>query len=373
MSFRKTATNSFFGNFLYDQVLDKDHFLVRLRHEVEWSDLCTGLMKAYKGGGEYGPSVYAPDLLLRYLLIPYLFGISERETEQLVNVHLLAKYFVGLGVSDAPPDHSTLTVFKRRVAKIKGGRGYATFWDKIFRKVLRQAQGKGIVLGSIQIIDSTHTTADVNLPQERQRKRDGQSPVDPEAKGGVKRVENKNIKTKSGVFVKAVVPVTIYGYKTHTSMNAGTNLVTSFTTTPANENDGKQFIPLVKKDQEVNQNIQAVTADRGYDDGENFLHCQNKGLVPAIAMRKTRTAPVWDELRKIPLYRESLHLRGRIEAKFGEVKTNHSFHRCRYRGLARYHIQATLTLLTANLKRIMLLTETNTRDYCIHPVFVTTS
>jgi len=130
MSFRKTATNSFFGNFLYDQVLDKDHFLVRLRHEVEWSDLCTGLMKAYKGGGEYGPSVYAPDLLLRYLLIPYLFGISERETEQLVNVHLLAKYFVGLGVSDAPPDHSTLTVFKRRVAKIKGGRGYATFWDK---------------------------------------------------------------------------------------------------------------------------------------------------------------------------------------------------------------------------------------------------
>lgn len=373
MSFRKTETDSFFGSFLYDQVLDKDHFLVRLRHEIEWSDLCLGLMKAYKGGGEYGPSVYAPDLLLRYLLVPYLFGISEREAEQLVNVHLLAKYFVGLGVSDAPPDHSTLTVFKHRVAKVKGGRGYATFWDKIFRKVLHQAQDKGIILGSIQIIDSTHTTADVNQPGEKQRKRDGLPPVDPEAKGGVKRVETKIIKTKSGAFVKAVVPVTIYGYKTHASMNAETNLVTSFTTTSANENDGKQFIPLVTKDQEVNKNMKAVTADRGYDDGENFLHCQNRDLVPAIAMRKIRTAPVWDRLREEPLYQQALHFRGRIEAKFGEVKTNHRFHRCRYRGLARYHIQATLTMLTANLKRMMLLTSMDTRSYCIHPIFVTTS
>lgn len=372
MSFRKTDTDSFFGNFLYDQVLDKDHFLVRLRHEIDWTDLCLGLMKAYKGGGEYGPSVYAPDLLLRYLLIPYLFGISEREAEQLVNVHLLAKYFVGLGVSDSPPDHSTLTVFKRRVAKVKGGRGYTTFWDKIFRKVLRQAQAKGIVLGSIQIIDSTHTTADVNQPQEKQRKRDGEPPVDPDAKGGVKRTETKTVKTKSGALVKAVVPVTIYGYKTHASMNTGTNLVTSFTTTPANESDTKQFIPLAKKDQEVNPHIEAEGADRGYDNGDNFLYCQNRNILPAIALKKTRTAPVWDELRNQPLYQQTLKLRGRIEAKFGEIKTNHYFHRCRYRGLAKYHIQATLTMLTANLKRIMLLTGMNTRDYCIHPVFVTT-
>jgi transposase len=175
-----------------------------------------GLLAAYKGGGEYGPSVYAPDLLLRYLLIPYLFGISEREAEQLVNVHLLAKYFVGLGINDLPPDHSTMTVFKKRVAKIKGGRGYATFWDKIFRKVLHQAQSKGIVLGTIQIIDSTHTTDNVNLPKEKQRKRDGQSSVDRDAKGGVKRVETRTIKTKSGTFVKAMVPITIYGFKTHT-------------------------------------------------------------------------------------------------------------------------------------------------------------
>jgi IS5 family transposase len=129
----------------------------------------------------------------------------------------------------------------------------------------------------------------------------------------------------------------------------------------------------VTKDQEVIKNIKAVTADRGYDDGENFLHCQNRHILPAIALRKTRTAPVWDELRDIPLYQEALHLRGRIEAKFGEVKTNHSFHRCRYRGLAKYHIQATLTMLTANLKRIMFLTGTPPGDYCIHPLYVRTT
>ncbi|MEK7092680.1 MAG: transposase [Patescibacteria group bacterium] len=373
MKYKTTGESSFFGDFLYDQVLPHEHFLVRLRREVDWRDLCTGLMSAYKGGGEYGPRAYAPDLLLRYLLVPYLFDISERETEQLVRVHLLAKYFVGLGVDQLPPDHSTLTVFKTRVSKLKAGRGYSTFWDKIFSKVLEEAKQKGIVLGSVQVIDSTHTTANVNLVKEKDKKEKGTPLRDPDAKGGVKRMETRTFKTKQGKKIKVRVPQTIYGYKTHASLNASSGLVTSITTTSANESDTKQFIPLVNKDQKKKLNTQAYAADRGYDDGDNHYHCQTKDIVPAIALKITRTKPIWQELKAVPLYQEALKLRYRIEAKFGEAKTRHGFSRCRYLGLSNYHVQAILTTLTLNLKRMMTLTEqTHTREYCIQPIFVRT-
>jgi len=76
------TTSSFFGNFLYEQVLPQDYFLVRLRHEVHWEYVARPLLKAYRGGVEHGPPPYHHATILRILLIPYRFSISEREAER---------------------------------------------------------------------------------------------------------------------------------------------------------------------------------------------------------------------------------------------------------------------------------------------------
>lgn len=354
MRYKQTSEDSFFGGFLYDQVLDQNHFLVRARREIDWEQLSRGFGIVYKGGGEYGPTPYSPALLLRYLLIPYLFNISEREAEQLVRVHLLAKYFVGLGVDQLPPDHSTLTVFKSRLGKIKG----QSVWERLLNRVLKQASEKGIVFGSIQVIDSTHTTANVNQGKDKQRTKDGGSPRDQEARGGIKRLETKTVidsHTQRKIVVRE--PVRIYGYKAHVSLNEKTGLVTSAVVTPANEADTNQFIPLVEKDRQKNLPVSTVTADKGYDGGDNHTHCEQRGIIPAIALKKTRTAPRWRELQNKSAYQEALRLRPRIEAKFGQAKVNHGFSHCRYLGLANYKIQTFLTFVTLNLKRIMVLTE----------------
>jgi len=350
--FKTTTSDSFFGNFLYDQILDPKHFLVRARNEIRWSEICSDLVLSYKGGGEFGPAAYPPDLLLRYLLIPYLFNISERQAEEMVSVNLLAKYFVGLGVDQPSPDHSTLTVFKKRISQLKGG----NIWNRLFVRVLRKAKRLGIVFGTVQIIDSTHTTANVNLSKDNERKKNGKPPHDPDAKFGVKRVTNEIKKDSQGQTTNFKNKKSIYGYKAHTSINAKTKLITALTVTGANSPDGQEFIPLVKKDRKVNHKINGYTADKGYDDINNHNYCTNRKIFSAIVIKNNRKQKHWLDLKDNPTYQQLTKLRPQIEAKFGEEKQQHGFDLCRYIGIKNYQIQASLTAITVNLKRMMSLT-----------------
>lgn len=375
--FRKDTTNSFFGYFLYDQVLPKEHFLVRLKEEIPWGEFTRGLVRAYKGGGEYGPTPYAPDKILRMLLIPYLFDISEREAEEMVRFNLLAKYFVGLGVDELPPDHSTLTVFKERLLKYQGKRA----WEKLFNQMILLAKKKGIRFGRLQIVDSTHTTADVNREKDRQRtKKEGKPPRDPEAT--LKTKGEKEAQTKEGKKIK--IKDQIYGYKAHISFNHKTNLITSLKVTTAREDDGKQFQTLVNKDRKLGvarghqeENKATIyTADKAYDDGENHEFLKTRKMNSAIQLKKTRTQKKdknkkpWLKMVKSQIYQEAIRKRKEIEKKFGEEKKHHGFSRCRYLGLNRYAIQAYLTTMAVNLKRMMLLTAPGqgTTGYALLPM-----
>lgn len=371
--FKKDTTNSFFGHFLYGQVLPEDHFLVRLKNEVPWRGICekARLIEAYKGGGEYGPPPYPPEKILRMLLVPYLFNISEREAEQVVRFNLLAKHFVGLGVDELPPDHSTLTVFKDRLLRYQGKMA----WENLFNQIIILAKKKGIKFGRLQIIDSTHTTADVNLEKDKQRKKkQGKPPRDPEA--SFKTKGEKEAYTKKGKKIK--VKDQIYGYKTHASFNHKTNLVTSIKVTTAREDDGKQFKSLVNKDRRLGiakpvkdektgktdkKKSTAYTADKAYDDGDNHEFLKAKGLISAIQLKKTRTEKKdknkepWLKMINSERYQKSTKKRKEIEKKFGEEKKHHGFGRCRCLGLNKYAIQAYLTNIAVNLKRIILLTK----------------
>ena len=55
INLKPTSINSFHGGFLYDQVVDENHFFVKLTAAIDWAAFTRKLMKLYKGGGEYGP------------------------------------------------------------------------------------------------------------------------------------------------------------------------------------------------------------------------------------------------------------------------------------------------------------------------------
>ena len=346
INLRNTAIDSFHGHFLYDQVVDREHFFVKLAGAVDWRVFTNKLMKLYKGGGEYGPPPYDPALILRMLLVSYLYHISERQTEEFVRYFLPAKYFVGLGVDQLPPDHTSLTVFKERLLKHSGVKAVESLFDEI----IRQAKKQHIRFGSLQIIDSTHTGADVNPGKDEQRQhQDGKPPRDPDAAWGTKRI--KNVRDKDGKTRQ--IPESFFGYKIHASVNPDSDFVTSLVITNGSAYDGYSLKPLVHKNLGKGLTVAAVTADRGYDDGDLICFLEDNDILPAISLKKTRTAPKWLQLQGDLDYQHALAKRKQIERLFGEAKLHHGLGRCRYLTKQRTALQAYFTFMVMNLKRLI--------------------
>ena len=113
---KETTMDSFFGNFLYQQKVAKDHFLRKLDEVIDWGRFTKKLLKYYKGKGEIGQAPYNPTLILKMLLLSYLYNISERQVEILANYSLSIGFFLELGADEKAPDHSTLTLFKNRLS-----------------------------------------------------------------------------------------------------------------------------------------------------------------------------------------------------------------------------------------------------------------
>jgi transposase, IS5 family len=349
--FVETGRDSFFGDYLYDQIVPEDHFLRRLKQQIPWERFTRRLIKLYKGGGIYGRPPFDPALVLKVSLIAFLYNISERQVEAYVNDNLSAKYFVGLAVDQKAPDHSTLTVFRERL--LQNGK-LAVFQDML-AEIIQIAMESGIQFGSIQIVDSVHSIANVNTAKDQARQKHGKGPHDPDAKWGAK--HQRKVKTQDGKEEKQTEY--FFGYKAHVSMNAENGLITSLVTSSGEAYDGHFFCSLVDQDLAQQLPVDTYAGDKGYDDGGNHYYLELRGLHSAIRLKRTRIAKKddnkqpWLDLVHTPQYHAGLKERYKIERKFGEAKQGHGLGRCRYLGGLRFAIQAFMTAIMLNLKRMV--------------------
>jgi IS5 family transposase len=222
--FRKTDKDSFFGNFIFDRVVPPDHFFRQLDRLIAWEEISRKLARYYQGEASYGAVPYEPAMLFKMLLVAYIYNFSERQVEELANDSLAVKCFLGLAVDEKAPDHSSLTVFRERLLR-GGGTGV---YEELFQGILREAQIQGIELGKVQVVDSTHTIADVDVGEEDKRRGAGEGPRDGEARWGAKGREVRVVDGKKTRRTKF-----FYGYKAHMSLNAETGLITAVEHTQA--------------------------------------------------------------------------------------------------------------------------------------------
>jgi IS5 family transposase len=350
---KQTNVDSFFGNFLYEQKVSRDHFLRKLNEVVDRSRFTKRLLHYYRGKGELGQAPYNPAIILKMLLLCYLWNISERMVEELANDSLSIGLFLGLGADEKAPDHSTITLFKNRLVENAGLKAY----EELFDEIIRIAMAKGVKFGKLQIVDSVHLVADVNVQKDKQRQRGGKPPRDKGATWGAK--GDKMVMGKDGK--KHRERQYFYGYKDQVSLNADTELVTSVIPGYANDYDGHKLKKLVEKDAGKGIEVGTVAGDRGYDDGDNHYYLKEKGVNSAIRLNNYRTEKKdpnkgeWLRLKQSQQYAAGLKERYKVERKFGEAKKWHGFSRCRYVGFIRHAIQSYLTFMALNLKRLVKL------------------
>jgi transposase len=89
-----------------DDLIPEDHLLRLIHKYVDFSFIRDRVKHLYSHTGR--PSI-DPEVLLRMLLIGYLYGIrSERRLCDEVKMHLGYRWFVGLSLQDKVPDHLNL-------------------------------------------------------------------------------------------------------------------------------------------------------------------------------------------------------------------------------------------------------------------------
>lgn len=67
--FKEIGTHSFLGEFVYEQIVPRDHFLMKLNQVVKWERLTKRLIRYYRGKGKVGRPPFAPVVLLKMLFI----------------------------------------------------------------------------------------------------------------------------------------------------------------------------------------------------------------------------------------------------------------------------------------------------------------
>jgi hypothetical protein len=149
------------GDFVYREIIAQDHFLVKLKELIAWERYTQQLIRYYRGRAEVGRPSSAPAVILRMLLMAYLYDLSERQAEEMANYQLSMKCFVGLAENERALDH-TLTAFKARLER----KGHVPAFQQMLQQIVAVARERGIQCGRIQVLDSMHTVPDVNTQKD---------------------------------------------------------------------------------------------------------------------------------------------------------------------------------------------------------------
>ena len=130
---QQTRTESLFYYFRLEDQIPEDHLLRLIDHYVDFRFVRERLKSFYSSTGR--PSI-DPEVLLRLLLVGYLYGItSERRLLEEVRMHLAYRWFTRLDFSQEIPDHSTLS--KNRHGRFRQSGVFREVFEAIVRRCLK--------------------------------------------------------------------------------------------------------------------------------------------------------------------------------------------------------------------------------------------
>ncbi|WNF22720.1 IS1182 family transposase [Mesobacillus jeotgali] len=135
---------------LYNKI-PENHKLKLLKDVVDFSFINDKLEKSYCK--YYGRPAKEPELMVKLLVLQYLYNLSDEQVIEEASLNLAFMYFLGINPEDDLPHPSLLAKFRKH--KLEGNLTI----DEIIVEINKQGVEKGILKSSGISIDTTHSEA----------------------------------------------------------------------------------------------------------------------------------------------------------------------------------------------------------------------
>jgi transposase len=290
--------------------------LNKLLAEAKFDAYVEGLCEPlYREGGRPG---VPPGVFFRMLFVGYFEGIdSQRGIAWRCSDSMSLRSFLGLLPTAASPDHSSLTVIRKRLPK--------ELIEQVFSFVLKIAFEKKLVKGQTVGVDST--TLEANAAMKSIVRRDGgdtwkqyltklakeagiEDPTDAELrrfdrKRKGKKTSNDDWKSPTDPdarIVKMKDGTTHLAYKAEHAVDLDTNIVIGATIQPGNAADGETVKETIVEAQgnlndatEQQCCIAEIAADKGYNKTETLVWAEEQGIRTYIPEAEHKHGRRWDD------------------------------------------------------------------------------
>ena len=156
-------SEALFHYFRLEDQVPETHLLRLIEKHISFAFVRQQLKDRYSEMGR--PSI-DPELLLRILLIGYLYGItSERKLVEELRMHLAWRWFTGLGFDQEIPHHSTFS--KNRHGRFQESK----LFEQLLEQIVRQCVEVGLVEGKHLSVDGSFVEANAakesRIPREQ--------------------------------------------------------------------------------------------------------------------------------------------------------------------------------------------------------------
>ncbi len=158
-----SRSEALFYYFRLEDQVPETHLLRLIEKHISFAFVREKLKESYSETGR--PSI-DPELLLRILLIGYLYGVtSERKLVEELRMHLAWRWFTGLGFDQEIPHHSTFS--KNRHGRFQESK----LFEQLFQEIVARCLEAGLVRGDSLSVDGSFVEANASkesrIPREQ--------------------------------------------------------------------------------------------------------------------------------------------------------------------------------------------------------------
>jgi len=322
--------------------------LNRLLSEAQFDKEVEALCRSYYASGVGRPGI-PPGVYFRMLFVGYFEGLdSQRAIAWRCHDRRSLQEFLGYSATEETPDHSSLTVIRKRLP--------LEVHEQVFTKVLAIAQKKKLLKGQTVAVDSTLIEAEAAMKSivRRDRGDDWKAYVkklmaeegiedpsdedirkfDQKRKG--KKVSNEdwyNPHDPDAKIAKMKDGRTHLAYKTEHAVDVKSDLILAAPVYHADQADTQTLsetltvaqVNLMQAGSEAE--IKDVPADKGYHRNDHLTWCQSFGIRTYIPERESRHDRRWtdkSEEEQRAVYNNRRRVRGKRGKALGRLRSEYT-------------------------------------------------